>query len=77
MFSNLASKIPGGGDPKAAMGGFGNSLMDAGKNAAIEEAQNQASGAFGDNEFAGNMASNAIGAAAGQEPEGGEEGAEG
>ena len=38
MFNSLASKIPGGGDPKAAMGGFGNSLMDAGKNAAIEEA---------------------------------------
>ena len=68
MFSNLASKIPGG-DPKAA-------LMEAGKNAAIEQAQNQASEAFGDNEFAGNLASNAIGAAAGQEQEG-EDGGEG
>ncbi len=68
MFNSLKNAIPGGADKAAAggLGGLGNSMMDAGKAAALEEAQNQAKDALGDNELAGNMAANAIGAAAGE-----------
>jgi len=40
-------------------------LKDAAKEAAISQAQDQAAGAFGDNQLAGNMMSGAIGGVAG------------